>query len=51
VSALWIYRLFGGFGPFHVGATLIVLALGAFMIEARQRRILAPFRGADAGRK
>lgn len=38
VSALMIYRLFGGFGPFHVGAIFSLVSVVAGAIPAIRRR-------------
>jgi uncharacterized membrane protein len=37
-SALVIYRLFGGFGPFHVAAIVSLATLSAGMVPAIRRR-------------
>lgn len=38
VTALCIYDLFGGFGPFHVAAMLSGVTVAAGMLPARRRR-------------
>ncbi len=37
-TALMIYRLFGGFGPFHLAALMSLAALAGGMVPARRRR-------------
>ena len=51
VSALFIYRLFGRFGPFHAGAvfSLLTVVLGAFA-AVQVRRYRAEHRAADRAR-
>lgn len=38
ITALLIYRLFGGFGPFHVAALLSLATVLGGMLPARRRR-------------
>lgn len=42
-TALLIHRLFGGFGPFHLVATVFTFGVGATMIRRRAGATLAPF--------
>ena len=38
LTALLIYRLFGGFGPFHIAAALSLATVIAGVLEARRQR-------------